>query len=181
MVRTWGFQTVSGNAQPLFGDVLSAAFSGQAASKSGLYAVSVAAVLFGTSPKYMQGDRIVLGFGGSTPTNILLVQTVDTVHNILYCKSEGDAPVAAWAINTQIALSISCAQIAINSKLSNAGNIEIGNDSTVTNTGGGSAFAEATPGGSYSYGIAQFNALLTTELWFAGTANDAAGVAAIII
>lgn len=175
MIRTWGQQTLTGSAQPLFGDVLTAAFV-NIKQTNGFYFVSVA-----NAAKYQIGDRIVLGYGGASPTNILMVDGVNTVTNILSCISEGDAPVSAWPVGTQIVLSLACAQLLIQSATGDSGPIWFGSDSTVTNTGGGSAFAEITSGGAYTFGIAQWNVLRTTEAWMAGTLNDKAGVAAIII
>ena len=175
MIRTWGQQTLTGSAQPLFGDKITAAFV-NIKQTNGFYFMFVA-----NASKYQIGDRIILGYGGSSPTNVLMVNAVNTSTNILSCISEGDAPVSAWPVNTQIVLSIACAQLLIQSATGNSGNIWFGSDSTVTNSGGGSAFAEILAGGAYTFGIAQWNVLRTTEAWMAGTASDKAGIAAIII
>lgn len=175
MIRSWGLQTLTGNAQPLFGDVLTAAFK-NVRQPNGFYFVSVA-----KAANYQIGDRIILGFGGGVPTNCLMVGGVNTGTNILSCISEGDAPVSTWANNTQIVLDIACSTLQIQSPLSNAGNIWLGTDNTVTNAGGGSAFAEIVVSGAYNFGIPQWNTLRTSEAWMAGTLNDKAGVAAIII
>ena len=175
MIRSWGLQTLTGSAQPLFGDKLTADFSNLKAT-NGFYFVSVA-----KASQYQIGDRIILGYGGSNPTNCLLVGGVNTTTNILSCTSEGDAPVSNWANGTQIVLDIACAVLAIQGPTTNSGNIWFGSDSTVTNVGGGSAFAYISPSGSYTFGIPQWNTLRTSEAWIAGTLNDKAGVAAIII
>lgn len=175
MIRSWGLQTLTGAAQPLFGDVLTAAFSNLKAT-NGFYFVSVA-----KASQYQIGDRIILGYGGSTPTNCLMVGGVNTSTNVLSCISEGDAPVSKWASGTQIVLDVACAVLAVQAPSPNAGNIWFGADGTVTNIGGGSAFAYISPSGSYNFGIPQWNTLRTSEAWIAGTLNDKAGVAAIII
>ena len=175
MIRSWGLQTLTGSAQPLFGDVLTAAFS-NLKQPNGFYFVHVA-----NAAKYQIGDRIVLGYGGSNPTNILMVNAINAVTNVLSCISEGDAPVSAWPNATQIVLSVACAVFRINSKIGNSGSIWEGSDSTVTNIGGGSAFQEITAGGSDNFGVPQWNTLRTCEMWIAGTLNDKVGVAAIII
>lgn len=186
MIRTWGFQTVSGNAQPFFGDKLTAAFSNLQQS-NGFYYVSVA-----KAANYQNGDRIILGYGGSNPTNCLLVEGVDATHNILSCASEGNAPVSNWNNNTQIALDIACYSILV-TLLSAAGNsLWIGSDSTVTTTPGtGSGFFEI---GKVSVGTPQIpftwiggapsgaNPLRTTEGWVIGTAGtDKFSTAALIL
>jgi hypothetical protein len=175
MIRSWGLQTLTGSAQPLFGDVLTAAFSNLKAT-NGFYFVKVA-----KAAQYQLGDRIILGFGGGSPTNCLMVGGVNTSTNVLSCISEGDAPVSNWPNGTQIALSVACSVFRINNIVGNAGNIWEGSDSTVTNVGGGSAFQQISPGGSDNFGQPQWNTLRTDEMWIAGTASDKIGVAAIII
>jgi hypothetical protein len=176
MIRSWGLQTLTGSAQPTFGDKLTAAFRNLKGEPNGFYLVSVA-----NAARYQLGDRIILGFGGASPTNCLMIGGVNTVTNVLSCVSEGNAPVSNWPINTQIVLDIACATIRINAIQGNAGNIWEGSDSTVTNTGGGSAFQEIFPTGSDTFGIPQWNTIRTSELWVAGTASDKMGVAAVII
>ena len=175
MIRSWRLQTLTGSAQPLFGDKLTAALSNVKQS-NGFYFVSVA-----KASQYQIGDRIVVGFGGSSPTNCLMVGAVNTSTNVLSCISEGDAPVANWPSGTQIVLSVACAVLRMNSPTSNTGNIWEGSDSTVTNVGGGSAFQEISVGGSDNFGVEQWNAIRTSDLWVAGTLNDKIGAAAIII
>lgn len=174
MIRSWGQVTLTGAAQPLFGDVLTAAFSNLAPT-NGFYTVKVA-----STTRYQIGDRIILGVGSGSPTNVLMVGQILN-STTLYCISEGCAAVSNWPINTLIALDLACAYIEIQSTLGNAGVIWLGSDSTVTNVGGGSAFKEVTQGGSAPYGLPQWNTLRTNELWFAGTASDKAGVSAVII
>ena len=80
MIRSWGQVTLTGSAQPLFGDTLTAAFS-NLAPKNGFYIVTVA-----STTRYQVGDRIILGVGSGSPTNCLLVgQIPDSTH--LYCTS----------------------------------------------------------------------------------------------
>jgi hypothetical protein len=180
MIRTWGFQTLTGSAQPWFGDKLSAAFS-NLKQPNGFYFVAVA-----NAALYQNGDRIILGAGGSAATNCLLVGGVNTTTNILSCTSEGDALVSAWPINTPLALDIACYGIMIQAALANAGPVYLGADSTVTNAGAGSAFYEL-----YNVATAQPNAwslfkhdgqnpLRTTEGWIAGTSGQKFAVAAFI-
>lgn len=174
MIRSWGQVTLTGNAQPLFGDVLTAAFS-NLAPKNGFYTVKVA-----STTRYAIGDRIILGFGGASPTNCLLVGQILN-STTLYCTSEGEAPVSNWINGTQIVLDIACGSFILQSQVANAGVIWLGSDGTVTNVGGGSAFWQVTQSGVAPFGIPQWNCLRTSELWIAGTLSDKAGAAAIVI
>ncbi len=176
MIRSFGLRTLTGNAQPPFGDRLTAAFSNIKSEPNGFYFVSVA-----NAGLYQLGDRIILGYGGASTTNCLMVGGVNTGTNILSCISEGNAPVKNWPINTQIVLNIACAVLTIIAPATNVGNIWFGSDDTVTNSGGGSAFAEIFPSGSYPFGLAGWNTLRTSEVWIAGTLNDNMGVSAIIV
>jgi len=173
MIRSWGLQTVTGSAQPWFGDKLTAAFTGLK-QPNGFYFVSVA-----SAAQYQNGDRIILGAGGSSATNCLFVGGINKVTNILSCTSEGDAPVSDWVNGTKIALDVACYGIMLSGKSGNTNSIWLGADSTVTNSPGGSAFYEIA---KVSAGAAQTpfsiwkydgqNPLRSTEGWLAGTQND---------
>jgi hypothetical protein len=180
MIRSWGFQTLNGNAQPLFGDSITAAFS-NVKPNSGLYTVKVA-----NSALYYVGDRIILGVASGDPTNCLLVGEIKDSTTLL-CQSEGDAPLTAWAINTQLALDIACYGLQVQEAVANANPIYIGADSTVTNVGGGSAFYEllevTSPAQPNSWSLFKYdgqNPLRTTEAWLAGTNTQKFAVAAYI-
>jgi hypothetical protein len=174
MLRTFGVQTLTGAAQPWFGDVLTAAFSPTGINKSGFYLVTVA-----NTAKYQIGDRIVLG-AGQVGANILLVEKIVS-GTVLGCASEGDATVAAWPNGTIIAMDIACAQVIFQAPTSNADPVYLGTDNTVTNAGAGTSFGWCYPGGQYNFGVAQWNTLRTSEGWMAGTASDKVGVVAVII
>jgi hypothetical protein len=180
MIRTWGFQTLTGSAQPWFGDKITAAFS-NVKPDNGLYTVAVA-----NAALYIIGDRIILG-AGSANANVLLVEGVNATTNILSCASEGNAAVTTQVINTKIALSIACYGILLTGKSGNAGSVWVGADSTVTNSGGGSAFYEigkvsaGTPQSPFSYWKYDGqNPLRTTEGWVAGTLSDTFAAAAFV-
>jgi len=179
MIRTWGFQSLTGNAQPLFGDKITAAFS-NLQQPNGFYFVAVA-----NAAQYQAGDRIILG-AGSAGENILLVGGINTSTNILSCTSEGNAPVSNWVVNTIIALSIACYGIQIQAAGANGNPIYIGADSSVTNSGGGSAFYElvnVASGQPNSWSLFKYdgqNPLRTTEAWLAGTSTQKFAVAAFI-
>ena len=171
MIRTWGIQTLSGAAQGLFQDALAAPVSG-IKSSSGLYTVTVA-----TNSKYRQGDRIILGYGTGT-TSTLLINGFGS-SNLIYCASEGDAPVPRFASSAAIALSISCMGISVQGIDGNAGDIWLGGDMTVTNTGGGFSFrklVKVSAGSQPSvYDLLAHNSqngLRSTDMTIAGTASD---------
>jgi hypothetical protein len=187
VIRSWGFQTITGAAQPLFGDKTTAAFKnngqvyGRITNTSGEYTVSVA-----KASLYQLGDRIILG-AGSPGANVLLVGGINTVTNILTCTSEGDAPVANWPSGTAIALSVHCYGILVSGLSGNLDSVWVGSDQTVTNAGGGSAFFEVakvaagapqTPFTFWKYDGA--DPLNTNEVWVAGTAADKFAAAAFI-
>jgi hypothetical protein len=173
MIRSWRFITMTGNAQPLFGDLLTAAFSGT--QTKGLYQATVA-----DTTKYAIGDRVIFGFGGASATNILLVDQLISA-TVLGLQSEGGAPVKAWPNTTQLCLSLACAQVTAQGLNTNAANGYVGSDSTVTNVPGGSAFGFIGIAGSWAYGLGQWNIIRTSDLWIAGTASDKFGVSAVVI
>lgn len=181
MIRTWGFQELNGNAQPWFGDKITAAFVNLKAP-NGFYFVTVA-----NASRYQIGDRIIIGVASGSPTNCLLVGGVNTVTNVLSCTSEGDAPISAWPVNTQLMLDIACFEIILTGKSGNAASVWVGADSTVTNSGGGSAFYEI---GKVSAGAVQSpfsikkysgqNPLRSSEGWVAGANADYFSAALVI-
>lgn len=174
MIRSWGVQTLTGAAQPWFGDVLTAAFS--PVGDGGPQKVTVASTTL-----YAVGDRVIIGIGQANP-NILLVDRIFSA-TVLYCHSEGGAPIKAWANSTIIALDIACADVILQQFTSDANPVWIGSDSTVTNAGAGSAFAQILPGAiPYHLNQApQWNVMRTTDGWMAGTIGDKTGVAALVV
>lgn len=180
MIRTWGFQTLNGNAQPLFGDKITAAFNALKAH-NGLYVLTVA-----NAALYVIGDRIILGVASGSTTNCLLVEELDTTNNLVYCASEGDAPVSAWANNTQLMLDIACYGLVIQPAVANANPVYLGTDSTVTKTGGGTAFYElvnvssAQPNSFSFWKYDGQNPIRSSEIWLAGTSTQAFAAAAFI-
>ena len=172
MIRSWRFITMTGAAQPLFGDVLTAAFSNRAVN--GLYQATVA-----DTTKYQVGDRVLFGFGQTNPNLLMVDQIVSAT--VLGLASEGGAAVASWINGSQLCLSIACAQVIAQSKAANAASAYVGSDSTVTNVPGGSAFGEVVVGNYWNYGGAPYNVVRTSELWIAGTASDKFGISALVV
>ena len=172
MIRSWGVVTLTGAAQPIVGDKITAAFVVPAAGQ-------LAKVQVASTTRYLVGDRILLGAGQSGANILKVVQIISST--ILGCESEGGAKLSAWANNTLIQLSIACSIIKFQAILGNAAGIWIGSDVTVTNIGGGSAFEEVQPGGNEAIGQPPANSIRSSEGWMAGTANDKMGVAVIVV
>lgn len=172
MIRSWGIVTLTGAAQPIVGDKITAAFVVPAAGQ-------LAKVQVASTTRYQVGDRIILG-AGQTGANILKVVQIIS-GTILGCESEGDAVLSAWVVNTIIQLSIACSIIKFQAITGNAGGVWIGSDNTVTNVGGGSAFEEILGGGNDSIGQPPANSIRSSEGWMAGTLNDKVGVAVVVV
>jgi hypothetical protein len=173
MIRSWGFVTLTGAAQPCFGDVLTAAMA--ATDGQQLISVSVA-----STARYVAGDRIVIE-PGTTNQDILLVQGVKPGGTtVLLCDSEGGVATKAHANSSIIQLSIACGAWLL-TPAPTAGLVYIGTSSTVTNVGGGSAFSYTSGGGNYNLGFPQWNTVRTSDAWMAGAAADMIGVAAFVV
>jgi hypothetical protein len=173
MLRSFGFQTVTGNAQPLLGDKITAAFT-PPPDISQAFKLTVA-----DSSIYEQGDRVVMGPDQTSPNIVLVIGKPDSTH--ILCQSEGNAAMSAWVVNTILALDIACAEIVISAPSTNAASLWLGSKYNVTNTGGGSAFQEIVPSGSYNLGLPQWNTLRSSEGVLAGTIGDKVGVVAVVI
>lgn len=180
MIRSWGKQTLTGAAQALFQDALTADFV-NILNNQGTYALQVA-----DSSRYEVDDRIILGVNSGSPTNCVLVnRIVDGTH--VEVVSEGNAPLSAWPNGTKIALNIACYDIYIQPLDGNAASVWVGADYTVTSSGGGSAWYQLTKvaaGSQPNYlNIRKYtgaNPLRTTEATMAGALNDTVLVGAII-
>jgi hypothetical protein len=172
MIRSWGLVTLTGSAQPCFGDVTTAAVG--LPLGNGTIPVTVA-----STTRYRVGDRIVLD-PGQADADTLLVEVIPSA-TVLTCVSEGNAKTHTHVTGTIIELSIACAAILYTAVTGNAGNTWLGSDSTVTNTGGGSAFTYLSPGASYNLGFPQWNSIRSSEAWMAGPSGGSVGVAAIVV
>lgn len=171
MYRSWGFQTLTGNAQYLFQDKITAAMAVPPDGQD-------ATLVVGDTTKYQDGDRITLDPGQADADTVLVSRIISATK--LQVSSQG-APLHAHANNTVICLDLVCGQLLIQLLTGSAGSLYIGADSTVTNTGGGSAFVALAAGGSYNLGQAQWNPLRTTDVVIAGTLNDKVGIGAFVV
>jgi hypothetical protein len=170
MIRPWGVQSLTGSAQPWFGDVLTAAFA--PVGDAGPQKVTVASTTF-----YRVGDRIILGIG-QAGANVLMVDRVFSA-TVLYCRSEGGAALKAWNNSTIIALAINVSLITFQGVDGNAAAIWLGSDNTVT-VAGGSAFRQIQKVAAgvipdwweYRTATSGQNSLNTDLGWMIGTAAD---------
>ena len=171
MIRSFGLQTLTGSAQPLFADKLTAAMVVPPVNIDPIMTVA-------DTTKYQGGDRITIEPFTSL-VDTVLVETILSA-TTMQVSSQG-APLHAHAANALIELDMPCAEILINPVTGNSGTTWIGTDNTVTSSGGGSAFVALPGGTSLNLGFPQWNAIRTSEAWMAGTLNDKVGVAAVIV
>ena len=173
MIRTWRLQTLTGAAQPMFGDVTTAAIAASDGS-------NIVLVHVGDTTLYQQGDRIVVGAGTGT-SNILMVDVL-TSSTVLQCRSEGNAPVSAYATNATIQLAINASDIRLYVMAGSLNPVYLGTDSTVTSTGGGNTFFQATTNTPFLYTdtVTGNNPTNTAEVWMAAPVSTQAIAFAIV-
>jgi hypothetical protein len=169
MIRSWGKVTLTGFAQPWFGDVLTAAVG--LPNGAGIIAVNVA-----STTRYKVGDRIYLD-PGQTNQDLLLIDSIPS-STVLNCRSEGQTT-NTHANGALVQLHLSVIDVQIQAVDGNAGAVWLGSDNTVTASGGGSAFRQLqkvtggqTPNEWRSgYGI-DHNESMTSDGWMCGTSTD---------
>jgi hypothetical protein len=170
MFRTFGLQALTGAAQPLFGDKITAALAIPPAGIDAIVTVANTAI-------YQAGDRINIDPGQSY-VDTLLVTTILS-GTTMQCTSQGGAPQHAHAVNAIISLSIPAAEIVVQLKDGTAANAVLGADNTVTAVPGGSVIqvlyktAAATPTVPFRFtNSVAFNTIRTDDAWIIGTAAD---------
>ena len=169
MIRSWGPTMLTGQAQPWFGDTLTAAIA-VPASPTSLIAVTVA-----STTRYKAGDRIYLD-PGQANQDIVLVQQVLSA-TVLNCIAEGQT-INSHANGALIQLAIAVIDVQMQAVDGNAGAVWLGSDKTVT-VKNGSAFRQlqkvsggqvpqdwrSTQGGTSDI-------CRTNDGWMIGTASD---------
>ena len=179
MLRSWGIVTLSGSAQPWFGDKVTAAVG--LGSAAGIIPVTVA-----STTNYRVGDRIVLD-PQQTNQDTLMVDSIAS-STVLNCKSEGGAATHTHAVNALIVLTIACAEIMLQALDGNTATVWLGSDNTVTATPSGTAFQQlqkVAAGGApslfrYTNSVGT-NWVRTSDGWMIGTAADKVAVIAIVV
>jgi len=170
MWRTFRKQTLTGAAQPIFGDKLTAAMPIPPDGVDPIVNVADTTI-------YQQGDRITID-AGQTNLDTVLITTIKSGTQ-MQVTSQG-APYHAHAVNAIIALAIPCTEILFSG---NASTLYLGTDNTITATGGGNVIYAILPGAGFreTYS-ANWNTVRTDDLWMAGAGvSDGAIVAAQVI
>ena len=171
MWRSWRLQSLTGSAQPLFGDKLTAAFTPPV--NTGVDPTMQVA----DTTLYQQGDRITIEPGTANADTVLVVNIKDSTH--MQVSSQG-ATLRSHANNSVICLANCVSEIQVQANPGATNPIYLGTDSTITNAGGGSVIAAVTA--SFppwrASGSAHFNNIRTDENWMAGNAADKVIVAA---
>ena len=170
---------MTGAAQPLFGDKLTAAMPIPPAGVDATATVANTAI-------YQAGDRITID-PYTANQDTLLVTTILT-STTMQVTSQGGAAQHAHAVNAIIALSISAAELFVQLKDGTTGNAYLGTDNTVTAVPGGNVVqilyktTAGTPTNVFkATNSATFDMVRTDDLWIIGTANDTFIAAAEVI
>lgn len=178
MMRTFGVQTLTGTAQPLFGDKLTAAM---AIPPQGIDAIATVA----NTAIYQQGDRFIVDPMQTNRDTFLVTNIINST--TMQVSSQG-APQHAHAANALIALADSCAEVIAQLLDGTAANAVLGADNTVTATPGGNAVyvlyktAAGTPTVPFRMtNSVAFNEVRTDDLWIIGTAADKFIASAVVV
>jgi hypothetical protein len=173
LIRSWRFRTCSGSAQPVFGDVLTAALP-FTPNKFNLVLTVADTTLWAL------GDQLVIT--PQTTTSLMLQIVKILTATTMLCETVGDQamPAAGYANSSILVLSKACYGIHLRTLTGTVG-VYLGTDSTVTNAGLGSAFEDLVGADRYDYIFHNgANPLHTEELWMAGGASDKVGISAEI-
>lgn len=170
MWRTFRKQALTGAAQPIFGDKLTAAMLIPPDGVDPIVTVADTTI-------YQLGDRITIDAGQVGADTILINKILSATQ--MQGSSQG-APYHAHAVSAIIALSLPVAEILITG---NSGTLYLGTDNTVTATGGGNVMYAILAGAGFrdTYS-ANWNTVRTDDMWMAGAGvSDSAIVAAQVI
>jgi hypothetical protein len=171
MQRTLGVQTLTGLAQPILGDVTTAAV---VAAPDGVPALITVA----STTIYQVGDRIVLE-PNTVNSDAYRVSQIQS-STILQCVPE--AVPKAHLTGVIIAFSLAFSELTIQAVYGTAVSIWIGSDNTVTNAGLGNVVYQLTPNLPFKrYPAGGNNPNMTTEFWFAATSGTQAIVAIEVV
>jgi hypothetical protein len=172
MIVTFGKQTLTGAAQPLFTDTLTASLAVPPHDVDPILTVA-------DTTKYQVGFRISIDPGQSDVDLVKVVAILSPT--TMRCSYEG-ATGHPHAVNTVIGLAIAAAEITIQPSSGDANSVFLGTDNTVTNVGGGKTFYEVIPGQPYRMtNSGQYNTVNTADAWMAGTSAQTVIVSALVI
>jgi hypothetical protein len=166
MQRTFGLQTLTGTAQPLFGDVMTAAMILPQANGVGIITVA-------NNKIYEPGDRLLLDPEAADQDIVLVQQRVPASTTQLYVISEGGVVLNPHANGTVIALSIPAGDVVVQANFGVTNAIYLGKDNTITNAGVGNVVYNVTPNTPFRATYSgTHNTVRTSDFWIVGTAAD---------
>jgi hypothetical protein len=178
MIVTFGVQTLTGAAQPVMGDVLTAALPIPPDGVDPI--VTVASTKF-----YQVGFRFTVDPETASQDSYKVAAILSST--TMQCSLEGTVG-HAHSNGAIIQLSISCADVCVQALNGGAGPVVIGTDNTVTVTPGGSVVKvldkSTTPAEENEWRMTangQYNTVNTADAWMIGTANDKVLVYALVI
>jgi hypothetical protein len=175
-IRTMGPQTLTGNAQPLMGDVTTAAV---VAAAVGTFAVITVA----NTALYQPGDRIILEPLTANSDAYIVAEIVSST--VLNCTPQG-TPIA-HVTSSIIQLGDAAIDVVVQPVDGGAGPVFIGSDNTITAVPAGNVIyrldktAAGTEGNAWHMaGGTDHNIVNTAEAWMVGTAGDKVYVYALV-
>lgn len=170
MIRSWRVTTLTGSAQPAFGDVTTAAVA--LPLGNGIIPVTVA-----DTTKYQVGDRIYLDPLQANQDMLMIDRLFSAT--VLWCRVEGETLTHTHANGAIIQLSIPCAGMNVQPLSANANALYVGPDNTILVTPAGNVSRQILPGnppnGQFTIG---YNIERTSDVWMVGTSGDKVIVAA---
>lgn len=179
MIRTFGPRTMTTVAQPLIGDVTTAAVAIPMKGQDAIITVANSAI-------YQVGDRIVLEPMTANKDTYKIVAIPSG--GVTLQGSLEDAAGHAHANGVIIQLSINAVDVVVQPKSGGAGNVIIGADNTVTATPGGSAIAEidkttagTQPAAWHMAGGTGANVVNTADAWMIDASADTVFTYAVVI
>ena len=163
MWRTFGIQALTGVAQPLFGDKLTAAMPIPPPDIDPVIHVADTSI-------YQDSDRINIEPGTANVDTVLVTAILGPT--MMQVTSQG-APYHAHANSAMLELDIPAADVLVRGLSSNNQSVWVGVDDSITSSGGGLAIDEIIPSGQFRMTMTgQFNTVRTSDAWVAGNISD---------
>lgn len=178
MIRTMGLRTLTGTAQPILGDVTTAAVAIPTSGQNVIITV-------GSSAIYQPGDRIVID-PLQTNRDEYKVEYLPS-STTLSCSGSSTAS-HTHANGALIQLAVACIDMVVLPLAGGAGPVYIGNDNTITTTPTGNVVFRLEKVVAGTNGVAWHmaggtgnNICNTMEAWMIGTANDVVMAYALVL
>jgi len=171
MVRTWGFVTLTGSAQPVFATTLASAFTPKTDGNGVPLRGQTLSLTLGTN--FLKGDRLCIVEAGGTLMEFTHIATISG--NTITADMKYAHAAGAWVI-----LDESYTAAYVQTGFSNAGKVGIGTGLNTALTGGAGnqlIMVLAIPTGGQSPEFSSANNYgadpkHSAELWAIGTLND---------